>query len=84
MPVHQSYPYSGRLLPRQPSMLRRVGEAIITWADRREVARAELARHDRVGHLHPDLDEVVDDERRAECSNCPGFRQLTHGASVQE
>lgn len=49
MPVHQSYPYSGRLLPRQPSMLRRVGEAIITWADRREVARAE--RHGSPGTL---------------------------------
>ena len=43
MPVYQSYPYDGRLLPRRPSMLRRVGEAIISWADRREVAQAERA-----------------------------------------
>ncbi|HEV7276956.1 MAG TPA: hypothetical protein VGN80_11765 [Devosiaceae bacterium] len=43
MPVHQSYPYDGLLLPRRPSMLRRVGETIITWADRREVAQAERA-----------------------------------------
>src|SRR5690606_33364186 len=43
MPVYQSYPYDGHLLPRRPSVLRRVGEAIISWADRREVAQAERA-----------------------------------------
>ena len=47
MPVHQSYPYDARLFPRQPSMLRRVGEAIISWADRRETAYAERSERAR-------------------------------------
>lgn len=41
MPVHQYQPHDARLFPRRPSMLRIVGEAIISWADRREAAHAE-------------------------------------------
>jgi len=40
MPVQQSYPYDSGLFARRPSMLRIVGEAIISWADKREEARA--------------------------------------------
>ena len=60
MPVHQSYPYDARLLPRQPSLLRRIGETIIIWADRREAAHAERAERRRLpqalpNHLRRDL-----------------------------
>lgn len=40
MPFQQSYPYDSGLFARRPSMLRIVGEAIISWADKREEARA--------------------------------------------
>jgi hypothetical protein len=40
MPVQQYYPYDAGLFARRPSMLRIVGEAIISWADKREEARA--------------------------------------------
>jgi hypothetical protein len=40
MPVQQSHPYDAGLFARRPSMLRIVGEAIISWADKREEARA--------------------------------------------
>jgi hypothetical protein len=61
MPVHQSYPYDGRLFPRQPSMLRRVGEALVSWADRREAASAERAvrRHGSTDYLPDHLREDV-------------------------
>jgi hypothetical protein len=47
MPVHQSYPYDAGLFPRRPSMLRIVGEAIVSWADRRETARADRRQRTR-------------------------------------
>ena len=51
MPIHQSYPYDATLFPRRPSMLRLVGEAIISWADSREAARTRRRFHGAVEHL---------------------------------
>lgn len=44
MPIQQSHPYDSGLFVRRPSMLRIVGEAIISWADKREEARARQHR----------------------------------------
>ena len=59
MPVHQSYPSDAALFIRQPSLLRLIGEAIISLADRYEAARAERRRrhlpHDLPSYLRKDL-----------------------------
>lgn len=47
MPVQQFHPYDAGLFARRSSMLRIVGEAIISWADRREEARAARRRRPR-------------------------------------
>jgi len=58
MPVHQSYPSDSGLFVRQPSLLRLIGEGLISLADRYEAARAERRRRqpqDLPSYLRKDI-----------------------------